>query len=318
MLTQTNYTLTQLEYVMAVHRFGHFAKAAKACAISQPTLSMQIQKLENALGVTIFDRSKKPILLTDSGKKVIDQIQSLLFEAKKLDNLFINAKSTTLEGSLHLGIIPTIAPYLLPLLLPEIESSFPGMRLKVEELQTEQIINALNQDEIDAAILATPLKLPQIHENALFYEPFSIVCQKGHSLSKLKSARYSNLSGEDLWLLEDGHCLRHQVLDICSIRKNQKGRRFEFESGSIETLKNLVNAYGGYTLVPALAQSALGNNSIIVPFERPIPAREVGIVFRRAQYKSELLEALSEAILACIPNSIRALRRKDLEVLSIR
>ena len=316
-LSRANYSLTQLEYVRAVHQYGHFAKAAEACQVTQPTLSMQIQKLERDLSIIIFDRSKKPILLTDSGRKIIHQIQNILFEAKKMDDLIKPNQSNKLEGQLNLGVIPTIAPYLLPRLLPMLEKTVPGLRLRILERQTGQIIQALNNDEIDVGLLATPLKMAQIFEFPLYYEPFSVLCMKGHDLSKVKKVKYSGLKYEDLWLLEEGHCLRNQMLDVCSKKNNHHTRKYEFESGSIETLKNLVNSYGGYTLLPALAAESMGTKSVLVPFERPIPAREIGLVYRRAQYKKDLIEAMGDSIINCLPDEIRKIRPKDLDVLPI-
>jgi LysR family hydrogen peroxide-inducible transcriptional activator len=319
MINNVNFSLTQLEYVLAVHKFGHFAKAALSCHVTQPTLSMQIQKLEEELGVIIFDRSKKPILLSETGKKIIEQIQTVLFEAKKINGIIKTSLSGKVEGELTLGVIPTIAPYLLPLLLPSVEEKFPDLNLKMFEMQTSRIIEALHDDELDVGILATPLKETKIFEYPLFYEPFSVLCQKDHELADSKRIKYSNLKFNDIWLLEEGHCLRHQVLDICSIKqgKSQK-RRFKFESGSLETLKNLVDRYGGYTLLPQLATDVFGAHSQIIPFERPIPAREIGLVYRREHYKNDLIESLGEAILLAIPDQLRKLRQKDLDVLPVR
>ncbi|MGK5086776.1 hydrogen peroxide-inducible genes activator [Bdellovibrionota bacterium FG-2] len=320
MLSRMNYSLTQLEYVIAVHKFGHFAKAAQACQITQPTLSMQIQKLETNLGVVIFDRSKKPILLTDIGAKLITQIQSILFEANKIDSIIQLSQKGTLGGRLRVGVIPTVAPYLLPRLLPVIERMFPTLELTLLELQTHRIVEALNNDDIDIGILATPLKASQVFEFALYYEPFSVLCKNDHELSQFKKARYSLLKGDDIWLLSEGHCLRHQMLDVCSIKEKQKKstkRKYEFESGSLETLKSLIDKFGGYTLLPALAQENLGPHTALIPFERPIPAREIGLVYRREHHKKELIEALGDSILQAIPESLKKIRKKDLEVLPI-
>lgn len=319
MLSNINFSLTQLEYVLAVHRYGHFAKAAESCHVTQPTLSMQIQKLEEELGVVIFDRSKKPILLSDVGKKVIEQIQTVLFEAKKIEAIIKANQTGKVEGELTLGVIPTIAPYLLPLLLPVVERDFPDLQLKIAEMQTHRIIDALNADEIDVGILATPIKIPKIFEMPLYYEPFSVLCQKHHELGGSKKVKYANLKFSDIWLLEEGHCLRNQVLDICSIKQGRvQKRRFQFESGSLETLKNLVDHYGGYTLLPQLATSNFGRHSEIIPFERPIPAREIGLVYRREHYKNDLIESLGDSILSAIPEELRKLRQKDLDVLPIK
>jgi len=318
MNSKANFTLTQIEYVLSVHKFGHFAKAAEACHVTQPTLSMQIQKLEEDLGVIIFDRSKKPILLTDAGKKLIEQFQTILFESKKIEGLIASAQSEKLSGQLHVGIIPTIAPYLLPRLLPLIEKNQPHLSLFIKELQTHQIIDSLQSDDIDVGLLATPLKIPKIFELPLYYEPFSVLCNKRHELASRKKISYSQLKFDDIWLLEEGHCLRHQVLDICSIQKNKKQpQRFTFESGNLETLKNLVQSYGGYTLLPELAADNLGSQTELIPFERPIPAREIGLVYRREHHKTELIEALGESIIQCIPENIQKIRQKDLDVLPI-
>lgn len=313
-----NFSLTQLEYVLAVHKFGHFAKAAEFCNVTQPTLSMQIQKLEESLGIVIFDRSKKPILLTDVGSAIIEQIQLVVSEAKKIDNIIQMKSEDKLLGSLELGVIPTIAPYILPKLLPLLEKKFPGIKLHIKELQTHQIIEALNTDEIDVGLLAIPIKSPKIIEQSIYFEPFSVLANKNHPLSKQKKAKYSSLKSDDIWLLEEGHCLRNQVLDVCAIKSDKsENRKFEFESGSLETLKNLVNSYGGYTLLPWLAKDGLGKNTLLIDFERPVPAREVGLVYRREHYKIDLIKAIGESIYECIPEEVRKIKQKDLDVLPV-
>lgn len=318
MLNSIQFSLTQLEYVMSVYRLGHFAKAAEACHVTQPTLSMQIQKLEDDLGVIIFDRSKKPILLTQVGQNLIEQIQTVLFEAKKIESIVQAKKSDKIHGQLILGVIPTIAPYLLPLLLPILEASVPDLELNIKEMQTHRIIEALNADEIDLGILATPLKISKIIEYPLYYEPFSVLCKKGHELSASKKVKYDKLKFNDIWLLEEGHCLRNQIMNVCSVKKGKiSHRQFQFESGSLETLKNLVNKFGGYTLLPQLATEFIGNQAQLIPFERPIPAREIGLVYRREHYKNDLIESLADCILKAIPEEIRKLRQKDLDVLPI-
>jgi LysR family hydrogen peroxide-inducible transcriptional activator len=318
MINKISFSLTQIEYVMAVHKFGHFAKAAQACNITQPTLSMQIQKLEEDLGITIFDRSKKPILLTSAGQAIIEQLQSVLFEAKKVGSILDSISGTTLTGDLVVGIIPTIAPYLLPKLLPTMDKLNTSVSLKIFEMQTHRIIEALNSDEIDVGVLATPLSIPKVFEYPLYYEPFSVLCRKDHDMSSQKKIKYSNLKYNDIWLLEEGHCLRNQVLDVCSFKHSSpKNRKYQFESGSLETLKNLIESYGGYTLLPALATSHLGDRSQIIPFERPIPSRQIGLVYRREHYKNELIEALGESIIQSLPDDIKNLRPKDLDVLPV-
>lgn len=318
MSKKLQFSLTQIEYVLAVHKTGHFAKAAQVCNISQPTLSMQIHKLEEELGIVIFDRSKKPILLTQGGAKIIEQMQSIIFESKRLEEIISGFNSKNVTGEIILGVIPTIAPYILPRLLPELERSHPELRLQILEMQTHQIIDALERDEINVGLLATPLNKAKIFEHPLFYEPFTILCQENHELSAFKKVKYSNLKYEDIWLLQEGHCLRNQIIDICSLKQNQlKSNKYHFESGSLETLKNLVDSYGGYTLLPWLAMDHIGKNSRIIQFERPIPAREIGLVFRREHYKGEQIEAIGDAILRSIPEDLSRLRKKDLDVLPV-
>jgi LysR family transcriptional regulator, hydrogen peroxide-inducible genes activator len=315
-MAKLNFSLTQLEYVLAVHRHGSFSRAAAACHVTQPTLSMQVQKLEEELGAVIFDRSKKPILLTEKGRKLIEQMRAILDEARKVEALL--EEEGPLQGEITFGVIPTIAPYLLPRLLPVVEKSYPGLRLRILELQTQRIVEALEEDQIDFGILATPLGLPRVHERSLYWEPFSLLCQKGHRLAKGRSVKAAQLEFEDFWLLEEGHCLRSQVLDVCALkRKKNTPRQFQFESGSLETLKKLVSSYGGYTLLPALATDALPANTVLVPFERPVPAREIGIVSRREHHKSRLQEALAGAVLEAVPESVRRIRRRDLELVPV-
>jgi LysR family hydrogen peroxide-inducible transcriptional activator len=311
-----NFTITQMEYVLAVFRYGHFAKAAKACFVTQPTLSMQIQKLEESIGAVIFDRSKKPILLTPLGKKVIESMQKILDEAKTFESLVQSELSNEVEGELALGIIPTIAPYLLPRFFAKLTKKYPLLQLKIHEMQTSRIVEALSTDEIDLGILAIPLKLPKILETPLFHETFSVLCHKKHELAGRKRISYDNLQGNDIWLLEEGHCLRHQVLDVCSMRGNQR-RSIDFESGSLETLKNLVNSCGGYTLLPQLATESKGSNTVIVEFEKPIPSRLVGFAHRREHHKVKLISALQEIILDSIPPEMRGLNAKHLDILPV-
>jgi len=313
-----HFSLTQMEYVLSVEKFKHFGKAAKACSVTQPTLSMQIQKLEEDLGVILFDRSKKPILVTEIGEKIIEQIKTIMMEAKKIEIIIQNNDSKVLAGELRLGIIPTITPYVLPLLLKQMEKTYPEISLVINEMQTDHIIEALQNDELDVGLLATPLKINKMMEIALYYEPFYVLCQKKHPLTKLKKIKHNLLGGSDIWLLEEGHCLRHQMLDVCSLKlKNTPNKKFLFESGNIETLKNLISVYGGYTLVPHLSLTQIPPNTTPIAFELPIPSREIGLAYRREHYKQNLIEALGDSILESIPLEIKKLRKKDLDIIPI-
>ena len=319
MISKLNFSLTQLEYILAVYRLGHFAKAAESCHVTQPTLSMQIQKLEENLGGVLFDRSKKPILLTEFGRQVIEQIQLVVFEAQKISEILKNSQSEEIHGLLTVGVIPTVAPYLLPLILPWVEKLFPNLQLQMKELQTHQIIHALETDEIDAGILATPTKLPKVFEIPIYYEPFYVFCGKGHELAKSKKMKTSQLKYQDIWLLEEGHCLRHQVLEVCTLKKEKisQARKFNFESGSLETLKKIVASYGGYTLIPHLAKDGDSETTRMIPFEKPIPSREIGLIYRREHHKRRLMEALIQAIHASLPKDIQQLKSKEMDVIPI-
>lgn len=318
MPSRLNFSLTQLEYVLALHQWGHFAKAAKACAVTQPTLSMQIKRLEEELGVVLFDRSRKPLLLTAAGQRLIAQIQTVVHEAKRIPALIDALATHEVRGALTVGVIPTVAPYLLPRLLPVVTEKYPALQLTIRELQTQRILDALGHDDLDVGLLATPLEDSQVFERPLYYEPFYLLCHEQHALSRQKRISHHPLPTDDVWLLEEGHCLRSQVLEVCSLRKKSPARRlFEFESGSLETLKGLVDAYGGYTLLPSLATGHIGKHSVLIPFARPAPAREIGLVYRREHYKRELLDALGDAVIAAVPEELRTHRAKELEVLPV-
>ncbi|MCX6126804.1 MAG: hydrogen peroxide-inducible genes activator, partial [Proteobacteria bacterium] len=259
----------------------------------------QVQKLEEELNTVIFDRSKKPIILTARGEELLAQMQCIVFEAKKVTAILESHSGQNLKGLLTVGIIPTVAPYLLPKLLPVIEKKYPDLSLKILELQTHSVIEALNSDAIDLGIVAIPLKVNHIKEKSLYFENFSVLCQKTHPLAARGRVDYKELKSDDIWLLEEGHCLRNQVLDVCALNESETMRRqFEFESGSLETLKNLVNAYGGYTLLPAFAAETIGSNTVTVHFIDPVPSREIGVVYVREHYKMDLQNALVEAIVS--------------------
>jgi LysR family transcriptional regulator, hydrogen peroxide-inducible genes activator len=312
-------TLTQLEYLVAVDRHRHFGKAAKACHVSQPTLSMQLQKLEEEYGLTFFDRSKQPILPTQEGLAVIEQAKTVLREVGKLDHLCRN-KAGLPAGDFRLALIPTIAPYLLPLFLGEFAGRYPEVKLSIEEMTTESIIGALESDRIDAGILATPLQVETLVEKPLYYEPFSLYVSEGHPLARLETVNEEKLDGKDLWLLSEGHCLRNQVVRICSLRgKAGIFPNVRFESGSLETVMHLVEQGHGYTLLPWLATRSLskGRRDGLRPFARPVPSREVSLVYRRTQYKLPVLNALAAVVQASLPADLPKEKQKGIEVVRI-
>ncbi len=313
-------TITQLEYLIAVDQFRHFGKAAKACHISQPTLSMQLKKLEEEYGVVFFDRSKQPILPNERAEKLIAQAKVVLREMEKLEHLSRNQESE-LSGDLKLAIIPTIAPYLIPEFLGYFAKKFPKINLFLDEMTTDQILEALENDRIDAGILATPLHIHSLVEWPLYYEPFWLYVSKNHELAKMDKIREDKLEAKDIWLLGEGHCFRNQVVSICSWRGNPGTfPNVRFESGSLESVIHLVDQGHGYTLLPQLATLQLkhANDGILKPFAKPIPSREVSIVFRRTQFKKDILEALKHTILEHLQNDLPREKTKSIEVVSIK
>ncbi len=231
-------TLTQLEYIVAVEKHQNFGLAAKSCHISQPTLSMQIQKLEDHLGVVIFDRSAQPIQPTPLGQRILEQSRIVLSESAKITEL-IHEEKERIEGDLHLAVIPTLAPYVLPLFLKAFGAQYPGIRLRVEERRTEDILAGLKKNQIDVGLLVTPLDEPLIRELPLFQEPFYVYAAAQSPLAQQREISERDLAGEHLLLLSEGHCMREQTLRVCKGRA-QRSSNLQFESGSIETLCHLV------------------------------------------------------------------------------
>ncbi|NJM09601.1 MAG: LysR family transcriptional regulator [Bdellovibrionaceae bacterium] len=213
-------SLTQLEYIVAVDKHKHFGKAANECHVTQPTLSMQIQKVEEEIGYPLFDRLKKPIIATPKGQRFLSQAKVLLFEHRKLMDLS-RQQGGELSGDFRLGVIPTIAPYLLPLFIEAFSKQFPKIHLVIDELKTETIIKNLHEDQLDAAILATPLNESGLKERPIFYEPFSLYVSKSHPLNARKRIKEDDLSGHEMWLLADGHCFRQQIVRYCSLRNKE-------------------------------------------------------------------------------------------------
>lgn len=313
-------TITQLEYILAVEKEKHFGRAAKECNVSQPSLSIQVQKLEEELDVIVFDRSKKPILATETGKEILRQAQVILQEHKKLGHLATMGGHEP-RGDFHLAVIPTLAPYLIPLFIGEFSKRYPKVKLKINEYKTEDIIKHLVNDEIDAGLLVTPLKDDRLIERHLFCEPFYAYISKEHPLSKRKILSEYDLDDQNLWLLEEGHCFRDQVLKVCSLdRKNAAFNNVEFASGNLETLKNLVKRNSGYTLLPELALLGLSQKDIkdyVKKFKKPVPTREVSLVHSRSFLKEVIINAMEEEIIKSLPKEILSLKKGDVNVVDL-
>ena len=312
-------TLTQLEYVLAVYKYKHFGKAATSCFVTQPTLSMQLQKLEEELEITIFDRSKTPIKPTVEGQTVIDQAQVIIKEQKKLFSLIEESKDE-ISGELKLAVIPTLSPYVVPQFVHEFQKAYPKVKLQITELQTEKIIELLKEDEIDAGVLVTPLHEASIVEKVLYYEPFKLFVHPSHPLSKKSKIKEEDLEIEEIWLLNKGNCFRDQVLNICSKAKEKDlHASVNFESGNLETLKNMVLLGSGYTVLPLMATDGLTakQQKMLRDFSRPVPTREVSLIFSKQSVKQKLLDIVEIELLANVPDELRNLKPKGQEIIEI-
>jgi LysR family hydrogen peroxide-inducible transcriptional activator len=298
-------TLQQYQYILALDSERNFVRAAEKCFVTQPSLTMQVQKLEDELGVKIFDRSKKPLIPTPIGEQIIAQARIAVQESNRIKEL-IKESQNELSGELRVGIIPTLAPYLLPLFAANFEAEYPQIRLLVQELQTERIVESLRKDELDLGILVTPLEESGINESPLFLEPMVGYVGKNHRLSRKKFISLDELDLDDTWLLSEGHCLRAQVLNICNAYRNDESKSLVFESGSLETLERLVESYKGMTILPYLATLNLTpeQRKMLREFKGNPPVREVSIVKNRVEVKTAMIEALAETIINSIPKDL--------------
>jgi LysR family hydrogen peroxide-inducible transcriptional activator len=300
-------TFIQLEYIIAVDTWRHFAEAASNCFVTQPTLSMQIQKLEEELEVKLFDRSKQPVVPTETGTEIIEQARKILAERNLLlENL--QHKKGVLTGELRIGIIPTLAPYLLPLFIQPFTKKYPAVKLIVNEMMTELIITRLREGKIDAGILVTPLQETGIKEHVLFYEEMMAYVSKKNKVYEKTYLLPQDIDPNKLWLLEEGHCFRSQIANLCELRKiSRESSHFEYEAGSIETLRRMVELNDGITIIPELAtlDMPLRQTQLIRHFRKPVPMREVSLVVHRNFIKEKLIEVLKEEILQKVPEKIR-------------
>ena len=298
-------TITQLHYVLAIAEHKNFTKAAEKCFVTQPTLSTQIQKLEEELDILIFDRSKKPIELTEVGKKIVQQAKNIVNESDRIQDI-VDQQKGFIGGEFKLGIIPTIMPTLLPMFLKSFIKKYPKVKLKIEELTTEEIITRIQDGHLDAAIAATPLEHDNIKERVLYYEPFVGYIPEDHRLKNKKKIDVADLDINDMLLLEDGHCFRDGVINLCKAFKSHDDDQFQLESGSIETLVKLSNEGLGMTLLPYLNTLDLNErmSSMLHHFNDPSPAREVSIIYHRSELKMQIIDALHKVISGIIRGAI--------------
>ena len=315
-------TLAQLRYLVAVDRRRSFREAAESCHVTQPALSMQVQKLEDSLGVRVFDRSRQPIVPTDIGRRVLEQARVVLRESERMSDV-VAATDGELEGRYRLGIIPTLAPSLLPKFLPGFAKRHPRVELVIEELQTSDMVSRLLEDTIDGGIAATPLYENGIKERPLYREPFSVYVSSNHPLAGRATVKQSELVDESVWIMSEGHCFRDQVLHLCKADRpvsTRNGGLVRFESGTFDTLIRLVDAEFGLTVLPELVVRSLPapkRRARVKRFAAPVPTREVSLIHAREHLHRRIADALETAIAVSVPPElVKAAGRKGGSVIA--
>ena len=296
-------TLTQLEYIVAIDEYRHFATAAEKCFVTQPTLSMQIKKLEDELGVIIFDRSRQPVVPTDLGAKLIEQARMTLSATQRIKEI-IQEEQQEVEGTLKIGIIPTLAPYLLPVFIGPYIRKYPAVKVEVEELVSEEIIRRLKRDMLDVGLFVTPYHDEKIVERPVFYEEMLVYAHPDSELLKKKEVGHEDIVTSDIWMLGNGHCFRNQVVNLCEMSASQhKNLPFEFESNSLETLMRIVDVEGGFTLIPELALQYMSpeKKKQVRAIANTKPLREVSVIYSRHFTKQRLITLLCDEIKSVVP-----------------
>ncbi|MDD2328045.1 MAG: hydrogen peroxide-inducible genes activator [bacterium] len=300
--------IQQLEYIIAVDNYRHFSKAAEASFVTQPTLSMMIQKLEEELGVKIFDRSQLPVQPTEIGTRIINQARQALSQVNLIREI-VQEEKGVVKGVFRLAIIPTISPYLLPRLMQIHRDNKYDIRIVISELTTDQILKGLANDSIDGGILATPLKEPAIAEHPIYYEQFfAYVSAQEKALYAKTSLDESDLTTAKLWLLDEVHCFRTQILHLCNLKKRRDNKSiFSYEAGSIDTLINIVDQNEGLTVIPEMVLPHLSEiqRKNVRPFRKSTPVREVSLVTRKEYFRERLLNILIDEVKAAVPRSLQ-------------
>ncbi len=302
-----NYTIQQLQYLIALHQHGSFSKAAEHCHVTQPTLSIQIKKLESDLGIELLDRSKHPVRFTELGMSVLAKAREAVGELRELNEL-ITSSHDELSGELRVGIIPTLAPYLVPHFLGAFLEAYPSIHLRITEFKTEEIIERLKSERLDVGVLATPLHEPGVSEQPLFYEQLLCYMSPGLARAHGNTVDISDILDERLWVLSEGNCFRNQTFNLCSLRQTDFAQQnFNYESGSLEALMRLVELEGGSTIIPELALASMSEAKLdhVKFIGQTRPVREVSTVTRKKGPKTKLIEALRGQILEALPKEIR-------------
>ncbi len=298
-------TIIQLKYFISTASLQSFSKAAEACFVSQPTLSMQIQKLEDELGLVLFDRSKQPIAVTADGEEILQQAREVLSAFNHVETVASNLQGN-ISGELRIGIIPTVAPALVHRFVPHMVSSYPSLKLTIEELQTSEILRRLREDSIDVGIAAIPLSERDIHETHLYYEPFVAFIPNNHRLSEDAFILQSELDPSDILLLQEGHCFRQNVSSLCGV-SSAEGVNLNVESGNFETLVRLAKKGLGMTLLPYLTAHQLkaDDKKLIRNFLQPVPTRQIGLLVKRTHAKKAMIDILKRTITEKVPEQLR-------------
>lgn len=300
-----------MEYIVAVYKLRHFAKAAEYCNVKQPTLSAMIQKLEEELGVKIFDRSSQPVTPTACGRKVIEQAWKVLVRAEKIKDI-VEEEKHSLSGAFRIGILPTISPYLLPRFFPQFTAEHPETDLRIIEMKTADIKRALSIGELDAAILVSLDDMQNFKQTTLFYEQFLAYVSKGDALYQNKAVKASDLNDEFLWLLDEGHCFRDQLVKFCDLKSAQASKT-RYSLGSIETFMRMVENGKGVTFIPELALFQLNDSqrSLVRPFALPIPTREIVMLTTKNFVRHTLLDLIVNTIRGCVPEKMLRLNNTE-------
>ncbi|HAA10396.1 MAG TPA: LysR family transcriptional regulator [Cytophagales bacterium] len=303
-ISRLNMTLQQLQYVVALDTQKHFVKAAESCFVTQPTLTLQLKKLEDEISTVLFNRSVQPLEPTPMGKIFILKARRILKEVQELKDL-VNDDRNQLEGEYRLGIIPTLAPSLLPLFIADFMQKHANTKLVVEELQSEEILNQLETRQLDLGLMATPTLEAHVREIPLFYEPFLVYTDPSNALLRRKTISADMLKPEGLWVLRQGHCFRNHTLNICEFDASGHHRGLEMEGGSIETLKKMVLEVSGYTLIPELSYDEQQEEAYVRRFAEPQPVREISLVVHEHFTKERLINELRKSILDNTPDSFQ-------------
>ena len=300
--------IQQLEYILAVDTYRHFAKAAEHCRVTQPTLSMMIQKLEDELGVKLFDRNIQPVCPTPAGRKVIDQARVVLYQTSLIKDI-VNEEEQSLKGTFRLAVLPTIAPYLLPRFFQQVSEKHPDLDIRILEMQTAPTTKALLNGEIDAAIIANQPTEVQLQGDILYYEQFYAYVARNESVFKKEMVRSADISDERLWLLDEGHCFRDQLMRFCQM-KSARASQLAYHLGSMETFMRMVESGKGVTFIPELAVLQLGDiqKELVRPFAIPCPTRQIVMLTNKNFIRHTLLEALTKEIKSSIPKEMLSLK----------